>query len=404
MNHKTENNKYVHWLSGVSSLGNKKKKQLVEILGSEKEVFSANENTLEKLCVKTFEEDGSRLDQVLLTPKQITQILHTEKRESLLKQWEQLLLNRIEVVGIFDKKYPEKLKNILDSPYSLYYIGELPKNEGLTIAVVGARYCSEYGKYVARQYGITMARAGIQIVSGMARGVDGISQRAALEAGGKTYAILGCGVDICYPLENRELYDMIKKQGGIISEYQPGTLPKPQLFPPRNRIISGLSDGVVVVEAKEKSGTLITVDMALEQGRDVFAVPGRVTDALSKGCNQLIRQGASMAVSPQEVINEYFGESPYGSHNMVKNELEDKKTGENKKYVNLLLTESEKRVLSHLSVIPKSIVQIYEDLNRDIDDFETIFSIAVLMSELINLCEKGFVLQKSANMYVLYEK
>ncbi len=404
MNYKTDDNRYVHWLSGVPNLGNKKKKQLVDILGSEKEVFFAKENTLEKLSVNTFEEDGSRCDQILLTPKQVGQILQVEKKESLLKEWNQLLLNSIEIVGIFDEKYPEKLKTILDSPYSLYYIGELPQNHILTMAVVGARYCSDYGKFMARQYGMTMARAGILLVSGMARGVDGISQRAALEAGGKTYAVLGCGVDICYPVENRELYDGIKKQGGIISEYQPGTLPKPQLFPPRNRIISGLSDGVVVVEAKEKSGTFITVDMALEQGRDVFAVPGRVTDALSKGCNQLIRQGASMATSPQEVISEYFDRGSCGSHNVIKKETEDEKSGENKKYVNLLLTESEKRVLSHLSVIPKSIVQIYEDLNRNIEDLETIISIEMLMSDLINLCEKGLVLQKSLNMYVLCEK
>ena len=388
-----KDNQYVHWLSGLAGLGNKKRKQLVETFGGEKQVFLARENTLAKLTIREQQEDGSRVEKVLLSPKQMDQILNEERRKYFLEQWEQLNFRKIEVVGFFDENYPAKLKNISDSPYSLYYIGELPQNDKLTMAVVGARYCSEYGKYMARQYGLHMALAGAQIVSGMARGVDGISQRAALEAGGKTFAVLGCGVDICYPEENKELYEKIKKQGGIISEYQPGTLPKPQLFPPRNRIISGLSDGVVVVEAKEKSGTFITVDMALEQGRDVFAVPGRVTDALSKGCNQLIKQGASMAISPQEVIGEYFSEI-----------LEVKEKVELKKYTNILLLESEKTILSHLSIIPKSIVQIYEELNNENEELEANISVAALMSDLILLCEKGLVLQKGINMYVLCEK
>ena len=140
------------------------------------------------------------------------------------------------------------------------------------------------------------------MVSGLARGIDGISQEAALDCGGRTYAVLGCGVDVCYPAENGRLFDRIPARGGIVSEYPPGTLPQARLFPPRNRIISGLSDLILVVEAREKSGTLITVDMALEQGREVFAIPGRVTDALSSGCNTLIRQGAGVAISPSALL------------------------------------------------------------------------------------------------------
>ena len=153
-----------------------------------------------------------------------------------------------------------------------------------------------------------MASRGITIISGMARGIDGIAQTAALDAGGRSYAVLGCGVDICYPEENRSLYDRLLQQGGILSEYPPGTPPEARLFPLRNRIISGLADAVLVIEARKKSGTLITVDMALEQGRDVFALPGRVSDSLSDGCNRLIRQGAAPATCPEDLL-EYFFET-----------------------------------------------------------------------------------------------
>lgn len=152
---------------------------------------------------------------------------------------------------------------------------------------------------------------GIGIVSGMARGADGIAQRAALSAGGYSVAVLGCGVDICYPEENRPLYEKLWDNGCILSEYPPGTLPHSRLFPPRNRIISALSDLVLVIEAREKSGTLITVDMALEQGKDVFAVPGRITDTCSRGCNRLIGNGAGIAVSVAQLLQELQGSVPH---------------------------------------------------------------------------------------------
>lgn len=136
----------------------------------------------------------------------------------------------------------------------------------------------------------------------MARGIDSISQEAALQAGGRTYAVLGCGVDICYPKSSRRLYEQILEQGGILSTFPPGTEPIKRLFPERNRIVSGLADVILVVEARQKSGTFITVDMALEQGREVYAIPGRLTDRLSDGCNLLLQQGALIAVSPKDLL------------------------------------------------------------------------------------------------------
>ena len=204
-------------------------------------------------------------------------------------EYEKMIARGILFVAAGEEEYPKKLSDIPDTPCAIYYVGKLPKNEEKAIAIIGARNCSEYGKAMARQFGEILADAGIQIVSGMARGIDGIGQQAALDAGGYSLGVLGCGVDICYPPENKQLYERLIAEGGICSEYPPGIGPRAELFPPRNRIISGLCDGVLVIEAKERSGTLITVDMALEQGREVYALPGRATDYLSVGCNNRIR-------------------------------------------------------------------------------------------------------------------
>lgn len=210
----------------------------------------------------------------------------------------------IRVLGRQDREYPQRLREIPGAPKALYVLGRVPEEHIPTVAVIGARDCSEYGKYVASCLGGALGRSGIQVISGMARGIDGIGQEAALDAGGSSFAVLGSGVDICYPAGNRRLYEKLKRGGGILSEYPPGTPPIPRHFPPRNRIVSGLSDALVVVEAREKSGTLITVDMALEQGREVYVVPGRVTDPLSSGCNRLLKLGAGFLLDQEEFIEE----------------------------------------------------------------------------------------------------
>lgn len=210
----------------------------------------------------------------------------------------------IRVLRQQDAEYPERLREIPNPPKELYVLGRVPEEQLPTVAVIGARDCSEYGKYVASGLGAALGHSGIQVVSGMARGIDGIGQEAALDAGGSSFAVLGCGVDICYPAGNRRLYEKLRPGGGILSEYPPGTPPLPGHFPPRNRIVSGLSDAVVVVEAREKSGTLITVDMALEQGREVYVVPGRVTDPLSSGCNRLLKLGAGLLLDQGEFVEE----------------------------------------------------------------------------------------------------
>lgn len=201
-----------------------------------------------------------------------------------------------------ESDFPKKLTQIPDPPFGIFYKGRLPDENAPAVAMIGARKCSAYGVYMAEKFASSFAQAGVEVISGMALGIDSISQKAALKAGGSSYAVLGCGVDIVYPKGNGQLYRQLVEKGGMLSEYPPQMQPRPVLFPPRNRIISALSDAIVVVEAREKSGTLITVDMALEQGREVYAIPGRCTDELSAGCNMLLRQGAQAAVTPDDIM------------------------------------------------------------------------------------------------------
>lgn len=201
---------------------------------------------------------------------------------------------QIQLVTICDKAYPRKLKNINQPPYALYYRGQLPKDE-VTVAIVGSRKCSEYGRCMTERLAEELARCNVSVVSGLAYGIDCAGHAGALWGNGKTYGVLGCGVDICYPTAAKNIYDnILHSPGGILSEYPPGTNPLPVFFPARNRIISGLSDIVIVMEARLRSGSLITADFAMEQGRDVYALPGRISDKNSQGTNRLIYQGAGI--------------------------------------------------------------------------------------------------------------
>ncbi len=201
-------------------------------------------------------------------------------------------------------EYPDRLRKLSGMPACLYVNGRLPREDRPVVGIVGARRCTGHGAKAAREYARVFSSCGIQVISGMAMGIDGESHRGALEGHMPTYAVLGCGADICYPRCNEDLFREIPVEGGIISEYPQGVPPVGRNFPARNRIISGFSDILLVIEARQKSGSLITVDCALEQGKTVFALPGRVTDPLSEGCNNLIAQGAGIALSPEIVLNE----------------------------------------------------------------------------------------------------
>lgn len=216
-------------------------------------------------------------------------------------------MNQMRTYKITDREeeFPETLRRIAACPAELYVKGELPEASCPSVAIVGARLCSEYGKTQAYRFGAYLAAHGVQIISGLAKGVDAFAHEGALSvSNGRTFGILGCGTDLVYPRQNRKLYDRVMRRGGLISEFKPGTQPVAFHFPMRNRIIAGLSDLVLVIEAREKSGSLITVDYALEQGKTVYALPGRVDDALSAGCNRLIAQGAGIACSPDDLLEE----------------------------------------------------------------------------------------------------
>jgi DNA processing protein len=209
-----------------------------------------------------------------------------------------------------DPGYPPLLAQLHDPPVGLFVRGSSDSLRKPAVAVVGARSCSAYGAQVARLLGRELAAAGLVVVSGLARGIDGEAHRGALEAGGTTLAVLGCGIDRDYPRAHAGLAARIRESGAVVSEYPAGTEPAPWRFPARNRIIAGLSLATVVVEARERSGALITSDFALELGREVFAVPGEITAALSAGTNDLIRQGASPLLSPHDVLSALGIEPP----------------------------------------------------------------------------------------------
>ena len=208
------------------------------------------------------------------------------------------------VVARSDGAYPALLAAIYDPPPRLYLRGSRPDLlHGPCVALVGARSCSSYGRQVARWLGRELAAAGAVVVSGLARGVDGEAHRGALEAGGSTIAVLGCGIDRDYPRAHAELARRIAAEGLVVSEYPPGTEPAPWRFPARNRIVAGLCLAVAVIEARERSGALITADFALEEGREVLAVPGEVTSALSAGSNALLKHGAAPLTRPDDVLS-----------------------------------------------------------------------------------------------------
>lgn len=283
----------------------------------------------------------------------------------------------IRYVSKQSEEYPDRLRNIINQPEGIYVLGKLPEKDEKLVAIVGARECSHYGESAARYFAEKLAKAGVGIVSGMARGIDAAAHLGALEAGGKTYAVLGSGADVCYPKSNRDLYERIREQGGILSEYEGGTPPLAFHFPMRNRIISALSDGVLIAEARKKSGSLITADLALEQGKDVYAVPGGIFDPLSEGCNQLIAQGAAIAFSPEDLLKDMG----------ILTKNSEKKRQKN----NFSLATRQKLVYSHLCLLPKSV----DALGREVE-----LPAEELLPVLLELEMGGYVREVAKNHFI----
>ena len=293
------------WLTNLPGYGYKKLAALRAAVDDVWELYEIEESVGQEKAEEFLRQVFS-LSDIKYSDAQIGAFFDRSLKRRLDKEFEGLAASDINMVCIDSSDYPEKLRDIFDAPYILYYRGTLPVNDRKTAAVVGARACSEYGRSMAKDIGRQLAECGVQVVSGFARGIDTASHNGSLSVeGGRTFAVFGCGINHCYPHENRFTYDeIIEKGGGIISEYPPDTKPLSGFFPMRNRIISGLSDIVIVVEAGNKSGSLITADHAAEQGRTVMALPGRVTDRLSVGCNGLIKQGAAMVSCMDDILFE----------------------------------------------------------------------------------------------------
>jgi len=300
-----EEKRYWIWLSLIPNLGSKKIQSLLEEYKEPKVIYQLKEKELAKI-----KKIGEKTIKNMLDPK---------IKENVEKHIQYMIKNEIDIISIKDSKYPKILREIYDPPISLYIKGNKEILSKKAIGIVGCREASNYGKSAAKYFSYHLAREGVNIISGLAKGVDSYahigticvsresypSNNMTKQCGnyGKTIAVVGNGLDMIYPKENQKLQEEILKTGGaIITEYPLGTKPDKMNFPARNRIISGMSKGILVIEAKEKSGTLITVDFALEQGRDVFVVPGNINSVNSVGTNCLIKQGAKLVTNHAEIL------------------------------------------------------------------------------------------------------
>jgi DNA processing protein len=284
------NTLYYYWLTTSKGIGIKKARQILEYFGDIQSVWEGGINDLLKI--------GNISKQVA------ENLIKRRDKGLLLKEINNIKAKNIDIICIEDDLYPENLKNIYDPPLIIYTKGNIKKCRKY-IAIVGSRRCSLYGKMVARNISKLLCQYDIGIVSGMARGIDTEAHLGAIDGNGFTIAVLGNGPDIVYPPENIKVMQMIENTGAIISEYPPGYEPTPYNFPARNRIISGICHGILVVEAGEKSGALITASYALEEGRDVFAIPGNILSESSIGTNKLIKDGAKTVTDISDILYEF---------------------------------------------------------------------------------------------------
>lgn len=316
----------------------------------------------------------------LLDEKTVDIFIENRKKFDLSKELEGFMHSPFSFITMENEAYPQKLLNIYDRPYGLFYNGKLP-DFNRAVSIVGARRCSAYGKRLALEIGQKLGANGFTVISGMARGIDSYGHRGCLDSGGTTVAVLGSGCDVVYPAENNLLYEeIVHSNGAIISEYQMGTPPTALNFPRRNRIVSALSDVVVVIEARDKSGSLITADFALEHGKDIYVTPGRVGDSLSTGTNKLIGQGAGVIYDTDQFITDllhFYGDESAGKSINKKDKVK--------------LTEEQKKVYKLFDDYPKSISTVLEESKMDY---------LQLLSLILSLEKEGMLCEVFKNNYV----
>ncbi|MDZ4672425.1 MAG: DNA-processing protein DprA [Phototrophicales bacterium] len=284
-------NERYYWLGFnlISSMGVKRIEHLIAQFGTLQHVWNADEKSLKS---------------AKLADKFIEKLLSQRKMLNLQAEYDKLNKLNIQFVIFSDDDYPTRLRNIPDPPPALYIRGDLLPKDSKALAVVGTRKCTRYGRDVSAELSEQLAKNGVTIISGLAEGIDASAHQGALKGGGRTLAICGCGLDRVYPAQHTALAKKIAENGALISEFSLGTPPIGENFPRRNRIISGLSLGVLVIEAPEKSGALITASVAAEQGREVFVIPGNITNNVASGTNKLLQDGAKLVTSAKDILDE----------------------------------------------------------------------------------------------------
>lgn len=334
---------YDVWLSTVAGVGSVTIKNLYEVYETSKDIYDLTPSQIDEI------DFLSKNQKIALKAKNL------DYAQSII---EDCLEKDIEIISFHEENYPEMLKNIYDPPIVLYKKGiPFDFNNTAMVGIVGTRRASVYGDKCATMYAYDLSKANIVVVSGMAMGIDTSAHRGALKAGSVTVAVLGTGVDVCYPLENKEIYEYLCKYGVIISEYPPKTTAHPGHFPKRNRIISGISKALLVVEAGLRSGALITADLANEQGKSVYAIPNVIMNKASTGTNNIIKEYAYLTNTPNDII-EYF----YGRYNVGKTQESEKADEE---FLKMLenLSDEEKLVAKCLSDKPKYIDTLVRETN-----------------------------------------
>lgn len=323
---------YLNALNSLSFLGSNRIKTLLDHFGTAEAAWKAPNQDLIKILGLTEKTDKFNQERSKIEPEQ---------------EWGRLTEKKIKCITPETEGYPALLKQISLPPLILYYRGSLQKIDRPSVAIVGSRRCTFYGQEVAYRMAVELSEQGVNIISGMALGIDTAAHRGALDKSGYTVAVLGCGLDRCYPPGNADLMEQIVSDGTVISEFPIGTEPLPGNFPQRNRIISGLSLGTLVVEATAKSGALITSDYALEQNREVFAVPGNVGSPYSRGSHRLIKEGAKLVESAADILEELYINSPSEEQLTLK-------------HLDLNLTEGEQSLIKIIPYQPMHIDKIIQ--------------------------------------------
>jgi DNA processing protein len=366
--------KYVYFLSKVNKLGNTRIKNILSHLKTQYDFFQCSQNDLRKIEGIDF-----NISKEIISSR--------NNRASIENEFDSILKNAVKkniyMISILDEDYPENLKKIFDAPVILYYKGKLDKKDKYSLSIVGTRTPTEYGKYTCEKFTEKLSALGIPVISGFARGIDSIVHKVCLKNENLTYAVLGSGVDIIYPSENRKLYNELIENGAVISEFPIGSQPEKVNFPKRNRIISGISLGSLIIESGIKGGSLLTAEFAIDQDKEVFAVPGYINSKQSEGTNEIIKNGhAKLVTNTDDILNE----------------LEIKLKPVLKKD----LAEKEVKLVNDLNGNEKIIYDIleYEPVHIDKINEVTGLSISDCLVNLLSLEFKGIVRQTPGKNFI----